>query len=234
MKRIPVIVFILVCSVGQCFPQSMNSLKGLYTIPTAEIPKDREVTLGSFFLKREYLDPKLSDFDKDALVYFGSIAFLPFFETSIRFTRPMEPHGGAYAIGDRMFAFKVQFFREGEHTPSLSFGAQDFIHSRAAVTNLFNSTYIVATKNVQWGSDVNVKATAGYGFKVVTARAYQFIGLFAGVSAELFHTFEVIGEYDALNLNGAVRLDVFNHIRLLGGIVKGKYFSGGASCYFEL
>ncbi len=212
----------------------MNSLTGLYTIPTAEIPKDGEVTFGAFFLKKEYLDPNITDIHSNPLVYFGSIAFLPFLETSIRFTKPMEPHGGAYAIGDRMFAFKILPFREGEFTPSLAIGAQDFVHSRAAITNLFNSTYIVATKTLQVADDIRVKTTAGYGFKILEARAYQFIGFFGGVSIQFFRPLEVICEYDALNVNGALRLDLLDHFRLLGGIVKGKYFSGGASVYFEL
>ena len=233
-KRISVLFVILLSTASHCVAQSMNSLKGLYTIPTAEIPPDGEVTVGAYFLKKEYLDPKLSDFDSDALAYFGSIAFLPFLEASIRFTKPMEPHGGAYAIGDRMFAFKLQPLQEGMYTPALSLGTQDFIRSRASITNLFNSAYIVATKNVQLNTDVEVKATAGYGFKMITARAYQFIGFFGGVSTKLFRTVEVLCEYDALNVNGALRVDLFDHVRLLGGIVKGRYFSGGASWYFVL
>ena len=234
MKRPVGVLVVLALISGQCLGQSMNSLKGLYTIPTAEIPKDKEVTIGAFFVKREYIDPKITDFESDGLVYFSSIAFLPFLEASIRFTRPMEPHGGLYAIGDRMFALKVQALREGDIAPSLSLGAQDFVKSRGAITNLFNSTYVVATKNVQCGNNVKIKATTGYGFKVIKARAYQFIGFFGGVSVELLHSVELIGEYDAQDLNGAVRLDLFNHVRLLGGIVKGKHFSGGASVYFEL
>ena len=234
MNRIVIIFLIVISFAGTCSSQSMNSLTGLYTIPTAEIPKDREVTLGAFFLKREYIDPAITDFRSNGLAYFGSVAFLPFLETSIRFTHPMEPHGGLYAIGDRMLAVKLQPLPESEHTPSLAIGTQDFIHSRGAVTNLFHSAYVVATKNMEWSSNVRVLGSAGYGFKLIKARAYQFIGFFGGVSVELYRTVEVIGEYDALNLNGAVRVDVFNHIRLLGGVVKGKYFSGGASCYFVL
>ena len=234
MKRALLILFSLASIASQSLSQSMNSLTGLYTIPTAEIPKDGEVTLGAFFLKREYLDPDLSDYRDDVLVYFGSMSFLPFLETSLRFTKPLAPKGGGYAIGDRMIAVKVQPFREGVYTPSLSIGAQDFIHSDHATTNGFNSTYIVATKNFAWTRHVGIQATAGYGFKAIDARAYQFIGIFGGIAVNFFRTAEVICEYDALDVNGAVRLDLFNHIRLLGGIVKGKYFSGGASCYFEL
>ena len=234
MKRIYLILFSLLCGVSQCLPQAMNSLTGLYSIPTAEVPKDGEATLGAFFLKKEYLDPALSDFDNNALAYFGSIAFLPFLETSIRFTKPMVPHGGAYAIGDRMFAVKIQVVKEGESLPSIAVGAQDFLHSRATITNLFNSTYIVTTKNAQVTNNIRAKATIGYGFKILDARAYQFIGVFGGASVQFFRMVELIGEYDARNVNGALRLDLLDHFRLLGGIVKGKYFSGGASCYFEL
>jgi hypothetical protein len=41
-------------------------------------------------------------------------------------------------------------------------------------------------------------------------------------------------EYDAERFNAGLRLNLFNHIHLLGGFIDLKHFSGGASVTFQL
>jgi len=70
---------------------------------------------------------------------------------------------------------------------------------------------------------------------LIEASDYQFIGIFGGGSITLFNeTADILIEYDAERLNAGLRLNLFDHIKLIGGLMNMKYFSGGAALSFRL
>lgn len=222
------IIFLLVCSVSNA--QSLSSLTGYYNIPIANILEDREITIGAYYIPYRFSSEK--EFDRDAIAYYASCGFLPFMEMSLRFTKRLGPK---YALGDRMFSFKIRFMEEGVYFPSLAIGAQDFFHSTDAVTNRYNSLYLVITKNISVGSIINnLSLTAGYGSDIIKANGYEYLGLFGGLSLTILEHLEFLFENDARFYNLGVRIELFEHIFLLGGYRGLKYFSGGGGIYFQL
>lgn len=224
-----ILVFIIL-SVVSYQSQSLNSLSGYYNIPTAEINKDGRVVAGAFYIPYKYSQEK--GFDRDAIGYFGALSYFPFLEMSLRFTKRLGPN---YALGDRMFNLKLRFIAEGKYFPSLAVGAQDFFHSTDAVTNRYNSLYVVATKNISVGNFVNnISLTTGYGSDVIKANGHEYKGLFGGVSLKILEHFEFMFENDARFYNVGARIKLLEHIFLLGGYRDLKYFSGGGGICFQL
>ncbi len=225
-----IILFFLLLSVISIFSQSLNSLTGYYNIPTAEINQDKKIVTGAFYIPYKFSKEK--GFDKDAIGYFGAISYLPFLEMSLRFTKLL---GHNYALGDRMFSFKLRFISEGKYYPSFAIGAQDFFHSTENLTNRYNSLYLVTTKSVETNTFLNkMSITLGYGSDIIPANGYEYIGVFGGVSFTFFNHLEIMGEYDARNYNIGSRIKLFDSIFLLGGFRDLKYFSGGGGIYFQL
>lgn len=212
------------------FTQSLSSLSGLYNIPSAEIVEDGKITIGTFYIPYKYAQEK--NFDRDAIAYFGSFGFLPFIEMSLRFTKRLGP---LYALGDRMFSFKLRFINEGKYFPAVAIGAQDFFHSTESRTNRYNSLYLTMTKNILFGKVFNsISLTGGYGSDMIKANGYEYIGIFGGISFKFFQHFEIMLENDARFYNFGTRIKLFDHIYLLGGFREMKYFSGGGGIYFNL
>ncbi|TXT34513.1 MAG: hypothetical protein FD136_262 [Chitinophagaceae bacterium] len=210
--------------------QSLNSLSGYYNIPTAEINNDGRVVAGAFYIPYRFSQEK--GFDRDAISYFSALSYFPFLEMSLRFTKLLGPN---YALGDRMFSFKLKFITEGKYIPSFSVGAQDFFHSTEAVTNRYNSLYLVITKNISVRNFINnISLTAGYGSDIIKANGHEYIGLFGGVSLRILEHLEFMFENDARFYNVGARIKLFEHIFLLGGYRDLKYFSGGGGVCFQL
>lgn len=224
-----IFVFIIL-SVVTSQSQSLNSLSGYFNIPTAEINNDGRVVAGAFYIPYKYSQEK--GFDRDAIGYFGALSYFPFLEMSLRFTKLLGPN---YALGDRMLSLKLRFISEGKYFPSLAIGAQDFFHSTEAITNRYNSLYLVITKNILIGNVINnISLTAGYGSDIMKANGYEYIGFFGGVSLNILDHLEFMFENDARFYNVGARIKLFEHVFLLGGYRDLKYFSGGGGIYFQL
>ena len=224
-----ILVFIII-SVVTFHSQSLNSLSGYYNIPIAEIYNDGSVVAGVFYIPYKFSQEK--GFDREAIGYFGAISYFPFLEISLRFTKRLGPN---YALGDRMFSFKLRLIKEGKYFPSFAIGVQDFFHSTEAMTNRYNSLYSVITKNISIGNVINnISLTVGYGSDLIKANGYEYIGLFGGVSLMILDHLEFIFENDARFYNVGARIKVFENIFLLGGYRDLKYFSGGAGVCFQL
>lgn len=227
MKRIAIYLFLIV---NLLEAQSLSSLTGYYNIPTAETAKDGEINIGTYYIPYRYSEEK--GFDREAIAYFGSFGFLPFIEMSLRFTKRLGPE---YALGDRMFSFKLRFINESKYFPAIAIGAQDFFHSTESRTNRYNSLYVAVTKNIIFGKILNsISATAGYGSDIIKANGYEYIGFWGGISFRLINHIELMFENDARFYNCGMRVKLFNHFYLLGGYRELKYFSGGGGVYFTL
>ncbi|NMB82708.1 MAG: hypothetical protein GYA14_12915, partial [Ignavibacteria bacterium] len=63
----------------------------------------------------------------------------------------------------------------------------------------------------------------------IKARTHHFNGLFGGVNFAIVNMLEIMGEYDGKHSNTGIRLRLFDHFSILGGLLQLKHFSGGAS-----
>ncbi|MBC9208384.1 YjbH domain-containing protein [Roseomonas aerophila] len=87
--------------------------------------------------------------------WFVNFQALPFLETTFRLTERLDATAGRGMTTDRSFDLKLRLLREGDYTPAVAVGLQDFIG-----TGLYSGEYIVASKR-WWGLDVS--AGLGWG-----------------------------------------------------------------------
>jgi hypothetical protein len=210
------------------FGQCLVGTSGAYSIPSGEIGPDRSLFMGMNMLNKEYT--RLWERDRHVQTFFATVTFLPFAEISLRFSRPFQDHS---TTGDRMGSIRLQVFREKKYRPSLVLGLQGFASTvMSNDASYFNSTYLAATKNFHIGHIIdNVGLNMGYGTDVIKAGSHQFIGVFYGVKLVPEHMkwMEVFCEYDCEKTNAGVRLTLWNHLVLLGGLEGLKAPSGGVS-----
>ncbi len=212
------------------FGQTITGLTGLYTIPTGETLSDGKLIVGINYLS----DGNEKGYSKnlEALSYYMTFGYLPFLEVGLRFTNRTKT---ADALGDRMFSARIKFLNESEYLPSVVFGAHDIFRSSDSKTNYYNATYFALTKNFPFDSFLNnIKLTAGFGFDLFNARSYQFEGAFGGASISLLKFSELLIEYDADYFNAGVRLNLFDHLYLIGGFQDLKVFNGGLAFSINL
>ena len=116
----------------------------------------------------------------------------------------------------------------GLHDIAGVYGGEGAIHN--------NALYIVSSKDfaVNYKMFTSYSLHLGYGTNKIKASQHNFVGLFGGVDLKFFNMLELMAEYDGTHSNGGVRVKLFNHISLLGGFLRYKYFSGGAGLFWTL
>ncbi|WP_237181165.1 YjbH domain-containing protein [Roseomonas haemaphysalidis] len=87
--------------------------------------------------------------------WFVNFQALPFLETTFRLTERLNATTGRGFTTDRSFDLKLRLLREGDWTPAVAVGLQDFIG-----TGLYSGEYLVASKR-WWGLDLS--AGLGWG-----------------------------------------------------------------------
>lgn len=223
---------ILLISGTVSFCQSLTGASGLFTIPTANIYNDGEVSIGVNYLPQKYNQTRFGT--SDAMIYSGSVVFLPFLELSLRLTKPNDSDPDY--IGDRMPSLRVKLYNESEYMPSIAFGVHDFlvgIKGDSADAH-YNSVYAVVSKSFSTNTIFHrLEFTLGYGSDVMDAAGHQFIGLFGGVSASVDDWLEILLEYDADRMNSGVRIKWW-HLRVLAGLLDNKDFTGGLAVRVQL
>ncbi len=215
--------------------QTIEGTSGLFFIPSAEIQRDGQLTLGASFVDKELIS--FSGYKKDAFTPYLSVAYLPFAEFAIKITRIINYEGNRQGIGDRTFSARIRFLEEGEFIPAVLIGMHDIMTvfgGTEAIRN--NAFYFAATKNYKINSGIlnNILINAGYGTDWFEAQNHNFVGLFGGVSFRLWNHIELMTEYDGKYTNGGIRLKLFDHFSLLAGVLRLKNFSGSASVNFSL
>jgi len=208
--------------------QSLTGTTGLITIPSAEVMRDGEFSIGVYYSPREVL--RENSFDYNSLLIFAMGSYLPFLEIGLRSTYPFQFK--EHAIGDRMPIVRIKLFSEKELLPSVLVGVHDFLSVYGGNSAVhFNALYLVMTKNFYEGK---MSLTLGYGSDLIKAEGHQFVGLFGGINIKLLNALELMTEYDAERFNTGFRLTLFNHLKLLAGFLNMRHFSGGASFSFQL
>lgn len=228
-------LLLLFISLREHNAQTIEGTSGLFFIPSAEIQKDGQLTLGASFVDKELIS--FSGYKKDAFTPYLSVSYLPFAEFAIKITRIINYEGNRQGIGDRTFSARIRFLEEGEFIPAVLIGMHDIMTvfgGTEAIRN--NAFYFVSTKNIKIDSKIldNVMLNAGYGADWFEAQNHNFVGLFGGVSFRLLDHIELMTEYDGKYTNGGIRLKLFDHLSLLAGALRFKNFSGSASVNFSL
>ncbi|MEW6557947.1 MAG: YjbH domain-containing protein [Elusimicrobiota bacterium] len=215
--------------------QNLEGLSGLFYIPTADIGKDSEVTVGASFVDKKLIS--FSGYNEDAITPYITVNFLPFIEFSVRITHLLDSIITTQGIGDRTVSIRIRLVEENEYVPSILVGLHDIIGiygGAEAVRN--NALYLALSKHLTISSKIinKVSLHTGYGTDIINAQNHKFIGLFGGISCSFLSFIELIGEYDTIRFNSGVRIALFNKIKLLAGFIDMKKFSGSLSYSFQL
>lgn len=214
--------------------QNLEGMSGLFFIPTAELQNDGTVSLGVNYLDKEIVS--FSGYKDNAFTPFVTLTYLPFAELSLRITRLIKTEITTQGIGDRTISARIRIMEEEKYLPSLLIGFHDLLAvfgGESAIHN--NALYLTASKHIKFDSPKNfIGLHIGYGTDAVKANTHNFVGLFGGINFKIFDMLELIGEYDSERLNGAIRLTLFQHVSLLGGLLDFKSFAGGAAFNFVL
>lgn len=217
------VCFILISLLSKS--QSITGTTGLVHTPTAEILNDRELVLGvSYFNKnsQEYTDGRY-----EFLGFYGSMAFLPFLELTYRLNIMPEVYGKGSHVMDRMPSARIRLLKEHKFIPALTVGVHDFAKSTSDATTVhFNSLYIVGSKNFcMFSSEKNVGVHLGYGSDILSAKHYQFVGIFGGISVKATKNIKAMIEYDTERINCGMQLTLLNMFDVILGLEDFKSFS---------
>ena len=230
LRRVLLFVFFLFFSLKA---QSLTGLTGLISIPSAEVLKDKELTIGSAFYNKDYINLYAKGYH--GLGTYITLGFLPFAEISFKLTRLID-FPESQALGDRMVSMKIQLYMEDKYIPSVLVGMHDLLHSSENVYTSHNSAlYFSLTKNyVQIFSFIDVKLVLGYGLKYKYTSNNQFEGLFYGVSLQPITWAGFMIEYDTKIYNVGFNIDLFNKVRCTMGLMNFKEVSFTFSYSFIL
>ena len=221
--------------------QSLTGMSGGYSIPTAELQKDKSVWVGYSFLNKKYNRVWNKD-PRNVHAGYVTINYLPFLEIGLRVSYPQgaNSEGDKKYIGDRMLSARIKPLKEGKWYPAVVVGFQGFFTTtfdNGGGASYFNSTYLVVTKNFGFKKVVkNLGATLGYGSDIIPASTHQFVGVFGGIDVVFHHLgfMEFMLEYDAGKWNAGTRVTLFKHLIILAGLEGMDAFSGAISYRFLL
>ncbi|SNB45134.1 YjbH domain-containing protein [Geobacter sp. DSM 9736] len=173
---------------------SMQGFTGLLNIPTAEVTEEGKVYL-LYSNQKERKWRGAIDHQDNYLVSFG---LLPFLELTARFTE--APSDTSRYISDLSgnAKLKMPFIPEDSWLPQLALGVQDVTGGKKDQHDAkkLNTWYGVASKQVSI-----LRLTAGYG-----TGPDRMEGFFGGIEAKAFDWLYGIGEYDAEEFHGGLRL----------------------------
>lgn len=212
--------------------QSLTGTTGLVSVPTAEMAADGTLTAGVNVLDRRYNGYTRDGLDDHrSMVQFVRIGFLPFAEVGLRLSRLMG-YSEPQALGDRMVSVRLRLVPERTFTPAVVVGAHDLVGTR-----IFHSLYVVGSKG--WDSVPVLSAVSahlGYGghLEAVTARGYQFQGVFGGIAVAPRRWVVLMVEHDAEHVNAGLRLHPIRGIAVLAAVQQGDAFSAGISYTHQL
>ncbi len=206
---------------------SLNGNTGLVTVPTAEMPGDREISFGMNWLDR---NSHLSDTSRyNTIVAYATLGYLPFLEISPCLTRfATKQHVRRLGLGARSVTIRLRLFSEGAVAPSVVLGLQDPLGVKES-----NASYLAMSKSFR-PYQFDVKLNLGYGVDWIEAKEHQFMGLFGGVmlSPKPFVAFML--EHDSDRFNCGMRVSIFNRLEVLLAFLDFDTFSGGMSYRFRI
>jgi len=229
-----VLLFTILISTKNANCQSLAGGTGLITIPSAFSPSDGEMTVGSFFVDKKYLD--YSDRKNNCMVYYANLTFLPFLELNFRIIRMLDFHGPDYTV-DRVPSVRLHLLKESSSLPAICLGVHDFGSVMGGVDAIhFNALYLVASKsfNLNYPFLQSFDLHLGYSSTIMKAYNYQYDGVFGGTSLSFNQYFRLMLEFDSRRINAGAQLVLFKHLYATAGLLRFDSFSGGLSYKFIL
>jgi len=206
---------------------SLNGNTGLVTVPTAEMPEDREVCFGMNWLDRNSYLSGTSRYN--TIIVYATVGYLPFLEISPCLTRyATNQHVRRLGLGARSVTIRLRLFSEGAIAPSVVLGLQDPLGVKES-----NASYLVTSRGFRpYNIDVNLHL--GYGVDWIEAKEHQFLGLFGGVSLSPKPFVALMLEHDSNRFNCGMRISIFNRMEVLLAFLDFDTFSGGMSYRFGI
>jgi hypothetical protein len=204
---------------------------GIAVTPTAYLLADRHLVTGWQHIPAAFAH--LRDSRRRGVgeqVFFASIGFLPFAETSIRLVHP-DKLKGKYGIGDRSLFLKVGLFKETAKRPAIALGIYDPIGTR-----LLPATYVVASKSFALLPYHHLMLTTGYGADFPKNEDYLVRGWWvggqiasAGPPSKWWPRYMAGAEYHRGQFNLSAGLHAFSFLQVNAWLLDFNHFAFGLS-----
>ncbi len=228
---------VLLCVLGiesQVNAQALGGFPGLVRVPTADFKRDGSFYTGAGLLPKQTLT--YSNYQRDALVMFSSLTFLPFMEIDLRLTKQLNMPEGANHTMDRSPSLRIKLLRERRWLPATVFGFHDFITTTDdGKARHFGSTYLVFTKRfyLPW---MRLSPTLGYSFPVFQSEHYEFVAWFAGFKIQPYglRWLALVMDYDSAEFNYGFDLYPLPWIQVKCALLNSRYFTFNTSMHFNL
>lgn len=253
MKRLRIIHLLASLLTAILLPaQNFTGMSGLINTPSADMNREGDVVIGSYFLNRNFLpEPVNGDgfvFDGQkyhSFDFFASITPFRWVEVAYTFTLFKSIDRGytkpSYNRKDRYLSLKLQPLREGRYYPAIAVGANDFLGSPTKThgggshdEGYFTNFYIAATKHfAPWRQDIAVNIAYRYCPNGHTAK---WEGIVGGVTwrPRWIPNLRAIVEYTGNEANIGADILLWKHLFMQACLQDGKYFSGGACLKMNL
>ncbi len=208
------IILVFRASISVTFGQSPSFYgpTGLIKTPIAEVVENGKVIAGVGYSTDR---PSRSSRPQRQWSVFGTIGFASRIEIGLRFILIPEIKSTLrrppFDVGaDRMMSIKYLLIKEKDFVPSFALGVQDIIGTR-----IYNSLYVVGSKNFYFPPIRSVRVHAGFGTEwwdhlLGESKGHKFKGLFGGLEVKLFAPLILVGEYDGDEFNWGVRVSIRN------------------------
>ncbi|MEQ8240811.1 MAG: YjbH domain-containing protein [Cyclobacteriaceae bacterium] len=227
--------FLAITFFGSLHAQNLQGSMGLLNIPSAELNPDKTLVISGSYLSKNYLS--YGDYTYDSWTGNVNLTFLPFIELSFRYTgqvREISRENNNFP--NRSPGAKIRLHKESKLIPTISLGIFDFTSVAGGGSRFFGSEYVVMTKNFNLGQVINLSSTLGYGFDILPAKFKEQEGFFYGFVAQVKNIPQValLVDYDSRYWNTGIRLNLFNHLQILGVLREFKTLEGALSYRIQL
>ena len=214
--------------------QSIYGVSGIIKTPNAYIVDNGRCVMGLAYFKDYHIKPD-EKYEQWGVNF--NIGFHSRFELGVRLAiLPDIPGDSPIFDGylDRVLSGKFLLLKEKKMVPQIAFGIQDI-----AGTRLHNSTYLVASKNIQMNKSFSILLNLGYGSKLndlifEDARNHHFIGVFGGTEFSFKKKIVLMMEYDARDINSGLKIVVKDWLNINFLLLKMETPSAGLSLKFQL
>ena len=238
--KVAIIFTLGLLGAGNGEAQGLSGSNGLFNIPVAYLPDDRQMTIGAHFLNKNYGSFKYGrdkDYQWHGLATFVNLTFLPRLEFQFRYTHLLgrEISPSTRYFPDRMLTFRFQVIKESFYVPAFTIGLQDQTYLLGgSAGSFYNSNYLVSSKKINI-FNLSIFTNFGYGLKAIknnyTPIKSYYHGFFGGIGLRWSRLpgLEIMVEHDSSDFNVGMKILFYKRLQLLIGLHEGKAFSGGLS-----
>lgn len=208
----------------------MIGLTGLVDVPTARLIPDGRASFGAGYTHKDY---SLYSSEYAQVIYYVTVGYLPFLETSFRVTVfPGMPFSGDYGSDkDRMVSLKLRVMHESRYLPSIVLGGHDIYGE----TTRFNTLYVVMSRHIRLPVISDLDIHLGYASDLMDAQYHSMSGVFGGLEMRLSRSFAFMWEYNTRRHNAGLRITPWGSRANVDLVALGlRGLSGGVSFSLNL